>query len=190
MNIQVGDIVAFRLTSFGAKILSFILGIFEPSWRKRKQKFWHLAVVSEVMEEQNMVKLIEAIGTGAREKYYNIDYLNSVAKIYGWFDKPITRHRVEHFKKVYLGKPYDFGAYLGVIIAYLVNKYLKFSFRVVDQQYMCWELACAFARFNEKPLNENWEYPLISNIINKLEAYENTVGCPYNGNNDMEGLKR
>jgi len=188
MDVRVGDIVAFKLTSSGAKILSFIIGIFEPEWRKRKQKYWHLAVVSEVLEDQNAVKLIEAVAQGTSENFYQINDLLQRASVFHWFDRPITKHRIKHFKEIYLGRPYDiFGAYLLTIVSYLTKKYLHLPFRLVDTFFQCWELVGSFARFNGNPFQLEWEYPMIHTIIKRLEEYRDE---DFNGDDDMEGLKR
>ena len=37
-EMMVGDKLAFDGSGFVFRVLSFVLGIFEPSWRKRKRK--------------------------------------------------------------------------------------------------------------------------------------------------------
>ena len=167
-EMMVGDKLAFDLNGWFFKMLSSILGMFEPSWRKRKRKPWHLGFASEKVE--GGWKVIEAVAGGVKEVFHTTEDLETRAQAYRTFDKPPTKRQLQQFRDLYLDRPYDATAYLGVIIGYFIKKWFRFSFRIVDQQFMCWETVCAWDRFMGKPIQPNWEYPILHKIMEKLEA--------------------
>lgn len=166
VKVKVGDIIAFKGQGVVFILLSFLLGIFEPKWRRRKFKPWHLAIASQPANHGWYI--IEAVAGGVREHFLTNQQL-AEASSYTWLNEPPTNEELERFRTLYLGRPYDVTAYFGVVFSYLIKKYLHFSLRVVDTEFMCWELVSAFARFMGKPFQPNWEYPVISKIIERLE---------------------
>ena len=147
-----------------------MLGLFEPSWRKREWKPWHLAIA--IAPAKGGWVLVEAVTGGVQEKFHTYEELWRDARSYRWLDKPPSRRKVKEFKSLHLGYPYDITAYFGVTFAYLLWKVTGKSFRVVDTEHLCWETAAAFCRFMGKPLQPIYEYPVICRIMEKLEGAE------------------
>lgn len=167
-EMMVGDKLAFDGSGPVFRVLSLVLGVFEPSWRKRRRKPWHLAFASEKVEGGWM--LIEALAGGVQEKFHATAELEARSRTYRTLDKTPSKQKLNQFRTMYLGRPYDVTAYFGVVIGYFVKKWFRFSFRIVDAEFMCWETVCAWDRFMGKPLQPNWEYPILHKIMEKLES--------------------
>lgn len=166
-EIKVGDAIAFRGNGPLFKVLSFILGIFVPSWRKRQDKPWHVAFVSRHVRGGWM--LIEALAGGVQEVFHTIDELEDRARAYRFLPEPTTQQDIGTFKDMYLGFPYDVKAYVGTMVLFLLQKVTRYRGRVVDNMHMCWETLSAWARFKHRPFQPNFEYPMIHKIIKELE---------------------
>lgn len=172
VQMESGYTVAFKGTGFLFTVLSFILGVAEPKWRKRKWKPWHLATASKKVRKDGEEGwlLIEALTPVVDERFHSLEELISVAKSYKWLDKPPSRYKIGQFKKIYLGFPYDATAYIGVVFSYICRKLLRLRWRVFDTEHMCWETNSIFMRFMGKPYQPMWEYPMIHAIMGKLES--------------------
>ena len=173
LNIRAGDIIAFRGKGPIFTVLSGILALFEKGWRKRNWKPWHLAVASRKVRGGWM--LIEAVVGGVQDLFHSTEELEQSTRAYHWLDKPPSRKKIEEFKSLYLGYPYDASAYIGITFAYLFWKVTKKSFRVIDTEHLCWETVAAFCRFMGKPLQPIYEYPIITRIISILEENKNEL---------------
>ena len=167
-EMQVGDAVAFRGAGPLFKILSFLLGLFVPRWRRRKDKPWHLAFASKQVPEGWM--LIEAVQGGVQELFHSTMELEGKTKAYRFLPEPATQEDIDKFKKTYLGFPYDAKAYIGTMILFLLQKVTRYRGRVVDNMHMCWETLSAWARSKGSPFQPNFEYPMIHKILDKLEG--------------------
>jgi len=167
MDIDVGDIILFRGSGPVFHVLSFILGIFEPEWRKRKGKPWHTGVVYRPGYDGWW--LIEAVKGGVQIIKHSEKEMNNTWN-YHWLDKVPFPAELHEFRRVVVGFPYDGKGYVMTILAYLIAKYTGYHFRIHDQRHYCWETTSLFARMMGKPLQETWDYPLISKILDKLES--------------------
>lgn len=165
-----GDIVVFRGKGIVFQILSFMLGLIDSSWRKRKWKPWHMAICTTRNKRKGATRIIEAVEPKVRERilYDNEDY-----RAYTWLDKEPSEMAIYRWMQPYISKPYDKDAYAGTIFFSIRKKLFHRSARIVDDEYLCWEIADAFTRDFGKPLFPNNEYPLISDIMNKLEGKPN-----------------
>ena len=186
-EMEPGYTVAFRGTGFAFKCLSCVLGIIEPGWRKRKWKPWHLAAASRKIKAGDQLPdketasedgwmLIEAVSPETGECFHSMSELEAETKAYRWLEKPPDRERIEQFKNIYLGFPYGVLSYFGVIASYISRKWFRIKWRIMDTEHMCWEVNSFFQRFMGKEYQRIWEYPMIHDIIAKLEAeqFENT----------------
>ena len=167
-GIMLGDAIAFRGAGPLFVSLSFIMGVFIPSWRKRKDKPWHLAFASKKVRGGWM--LIEALAGGVQEVFHSTEELKEKTKAYRFLPKPAIQKEVEEFRKKYLGFPYDAKAYVGTMMLFFLQKVTRYKGRVVDNMHMCWETLSAWARFRDVPFQPNFEYPMIHKIMDKLEA--------------------
>ncbi len=101
---------------------------------------------------------------------------HEIVRFYRWLDVPPRVEDVKEWSYAYIGKNYDYDGYIGTILLTLVKKLFKYSARVVDNEYYCWELVESFCRDFGKPLQPNNEYPLISDIMLRLDGKEVTDG--------------
>jgi len=148
-------------------ILSFILGLFDKNWRQRKWKPWHMKTAIRKVKDGWFV--IEALAGGVQGNLYTLEELTANSRAYRWCDEP-SRAQIKAFKEKYVGYPYDVTAYFGTVFGYLFQKITGKSFRIIDQEHTCWENGCAAQRMFGNELQPNEEYPVISEIVNRLEA--------------------
>jgi len=179
-QMEPGYTVAFKGTGVTFRVLSFILSIAEPKWRKRKWKPWHLATASEKIEAGTQLPngettnedgwlLIEAVEPSTGEYFHSTKELETKTKAYKWLSTPPSLERMEQFKEVYLGYPYGVLSYIGVVFSYISKKWFRIKWRIMDTEHMCWEVNSFFMRFMAKPYLPIWEYPMIHQIIEKVE---------------------
>ena len=186
-EMEPGYTIAFKGNGFLFRVLSFILNVVEPKWRKRKWKPWHLATASKKVKAGTRLStgektiedswlLIEAIAPVTGEYFHSIRELEEKTRAYKWLDKPPSPPRVKQFKNIYLGFPYGVLSYVGVVFSYICRKWLRIKWRIMDTEHMCWEVNSFFNRFMGKPYQRLWEYPMIHTIIEKLESEHITGG--------------
>lgn len=186
-EMESGYTVAFKGTGFLFRVLSFILDVIEPKWRKRKWKPWHLATASKKVKAGTRLYtgektaedgwlLIEAIAPVTGEYFHSMRELEEKTRTYKWLDKPPSPLRVKQFKNIYLGFPYGVLSYVGVVLSYTCRKLFRIRWRIMDTEHMCWEVNSFFHRFMGKPYQRLWEYPMIHDIIEKLESEHVTGG--------------
>ncbi len=115
-EMESGYTVAFKGNGFLFRVLSFILDVIEPKWRKRKWKPWHLATASKKVKAGTRLYtgektaedgwlLIEAIAPVTGEYFHSMRELEEKTRAYKWLDKPPSPLRVMQFKNIYLGFP-------------------------------------------------------------------------------------
>jgi len=115
-QMEPGYTVAFKRNGFMFNLLSRILGVVEPGWRKRKWKPWHLATASKKVKAGDQLRdgetakedgwlLIEAASPATGECFHSISELEAETKAYKWLEKPPSLQRMEQFKDIYLGFP-------------------------------------------------------------------------------------
>ena len=165
-KISVGDIITFKGSGATFKILSFLLGLFDKEWRGLKWKPWHTSIASRKLKDGWMI--IEAVQGGVSENFY-FDRQLEDTRSYTWLSDPPTEKKMNEFRKMYLGYPYDVTAYFGITLAYLWYRITGKNWRVIDTEHLCWETVAAFCRFMGKPLQPIWEYPILPRLIRKLE---------------------
>jgi len=164
--IRRGDIVEFRRKGFVSFILGGILRLLEPQWDGWG---WHLGIATDYKDGQ--IWILEALSGGVVENCYQWEELEKRVRVYRWFEHIPEKRKFNRIKQKYLGAPYDVKAYFGVVFWYIIKKLTGRAFRLHDRQFMCWELVSVVCRELGKPLQDIWEYPLISEIIKKLEQY-------------------
>ena len=180
-EMESGYTVAFKGNGFLFRVLSFILDVIEPKWRKRKWKPWHLAIASKKIKAGTRLStgektiedgwlLIEAIAPVTGEYFHSMRELEEKTRAYEWLDKPPSPLRVKQFKNIYLGFPYGVLSYVGVVLSYTCRKLFRIRWRIMDTEHMCWEVNSFFHRFMGKPYQRLWEYPMIHDIIERLES--------------------
>lgn len=180
-QMEPGYTVAFKGNGFMFNLLSRILGVAEPGWRKRKWKPWHLAAASKKIKAGDQLPdgetasedgwlLIEAAAPETGEYFHSMSELEAETKAYKWLEKPPSLQRMKQFKDIYLGFPYGVLSYVGVVFSYICRKWFRIKWRIMDTEHMCWEVNSFFQRFMGKEYQRIWEYPMIHDIIAKLEA--------------------
>jgi hypothetical protein len=181
VQMEPGYTVAFKGTGFSFRVLSFVLSVVEPKWRKRKWKPWHLATASRKVKAGTRLStgerttedgwlLIEAASPETGEYFHSMRELENMTKAYKWLDNPPSPRRIKQFKDIYLGYPYGVLSYFGVIFSYICRKWFRIKWRIMDTEHMCWEVNSFFHRYMGKQYQMIWEYPMIHSIIRKLEA--------------------
>lgn len=175
--VKKGDILLFQRNKKDkvSWFLNGLLKLFEPSYRKLLKQYpfavWHAAPV--IATTSNSVTVMEAQGSGNDTKTFPTVYIKNHCLIFRPVEDAIPQQRIEGYIANYRNTSYDFGAYFGTVVAYLMAKYLKIKWRIVDNQYHCWEITSAFARsVLHKPMQPNYEYPIISKMLAFLSEYE------------------
>lgn len=165
--IQAGDNVLWKGQGFIFNILSFILGLMFPEWRKRKWKPWHVGYVVKVYAD-GMIVVCEAIAKGIEYVTYSSIWDMGDYRIYYWLDNP-NPNKIKKYASQHIGLPYDSLAYVWTILGGLSMKLFKHPFRIVNKPKMCWENLCEFDRFMGKQLQPAHEPCLINRMIEILE---------------------
>jgi len=161
---KVGDILVHKGGGFAYRVLNPLLGLFEKDWDKWG---WHMSIASRELKDGWMI--IEAVSGGVSENFYfNRDLKDT--RSYTWLIKPPTEQKIQEFRKMYIGYPYDVTAYFGVTVAYIWQRITGKSWRVIDCEHMCWENAAAFCRFMGKELQPISEYPILPRLLRKLKC--------------------
>lgn len=167
-NIKVGSDILWKGSGATFRILSFILGLFDPKWRKRTWKPWHVGYVVKVLDSGEIVTS-QAVARGIEAITYSSVEEMGDCRIYNWLDNP-DGERIETYVADHLGDPYDPWAYPWTILAFIIEKIFHWSFRIVNRAYTCWENMCQKDRYMGKELQPEEEFPLINKIIDKLEG--------------------
>ena len=166
-NLKPGDILCWRGSGPVFRVLSFLLGLFEPHWRGRTWKPWHLLVAWDA--EPNGWYILEATAEGVDINFYDAHRLQllfdyDLVRAYRWLDFKPPRSAMNEFYLSIQHYTYDIGAYFGVALCRLFGLPYR-----NDRQHMCWETVSAFTAWFSKPLTPANEYPLINRILDKLE---------------------
>ena len=163
MNINKGDVILFPGKGWVFEILSRILWLFNRWWDR---KSWHTGIAWEAHDSGWLV--LEAVKNGVQINFKPYQLL-TVCKIYTWLDKEPSKARINEFKNLHLGKPYDCDGYLGTGITYLIWRLFGKAMRIHDDEYFCWEIALKFLRFMGKPLLPISRPVTITGIIKALQ---------------------
>jgi len=160
---QIGDVF---MTDGGGPVFgvfSWILGRFEKDWRQLKRKPWHVGFLTrkEVINGVSHWMVGEA---RARIQENPLESLKNY-QVFRWLDTPPDESKVRDFMKKRLGEPYDpFWGYLFVILWY----FIKWFPRIINRRWMCWEFLYHFMTTFGKPMDEEFEYPMITRMMVKL----------------------
>jgi hypothetical protein len=157
---MIGDFVLFKGNGFLFNILSFVLSVFNKEWRDRQWKPWHVGFI--VQEGIVCEALAGGVTLNPLSKYSNY-------KIVKWFDSELDQVKVDAFVKKHKGEKYDILVYPLTAIAYLVRHYWGRPIpRLFDNSWSCWELLYYFADKMGKPIAEDYDFPLISDLCEAL----------------------
>jgi hypothetical protein len=170
---QVGDIVLFDGAGPAFRVLSWLLGRFDPVWKKAPRKPWHTAFLSRydsryvlgqkgyyvpgwmVSEAKGGVGITESRLADFKESYL----------VFRWFDTPPDKNWVQNFIVYHQGEKYDsFWGYFFVICWYFIKRFPL----IRDKNWMCWEFVYLFCEVMGKPLDDCCGYPLITIMMKKL----------------------
>ena len=159
----IGDFVLFDGAGSTFSILSWLLGRWDKTWRALKRKPWHVGFLTGKNAEGEWVVGQARGGTGIgwlRLKDFKEPYL-----VFHWFDTLPSEAAVQAFMQKHYGEKYDnFWGYLFTILWFFVRRWP----RIIDRRYMCWEFLYAFAVEFGKQIDDEYDYPLITIIMNKL----------------------
>ncbi len=174
-DIQLYNIICWEGDGLLFRILSPILSIFEPTWRKRKFKPWHMTWVYGQYSDGDW-KVIEATFPRVRtmalsvlKQIYGKNYKN-----YHWFNLELNKDSAEQFVRSREGAKYDGMVYAWTILQYIVAKYFHKEIpRFLNDSYDCWELVEEICDCFGKPWASTHtiqhRYPLISDFLNEVE---------------------
>lgn len=160
---RVGDLVLFDGAGPTFTILSWLLGRFDPAWKKAPRKPWHTGFLSKKDDAGNWWVSEARGGVGITESPLN--EFKDKYLVFRWFDVEPDAKRVQHFINEYRGEKYDaFFGYLFVIIWY----FWKWWPFIIDYKWMCWEWTWFFALQFGQPIDNIHKYPLITLIMDKV----------------------
>ena len=166
---KAGDSMAFPLSNNIVEvILSGILSIFDSTWRRRREKPWHMGLIIKVLDEGEVVTM-QAIASGVHFVTYNsIDDL-SECKFYRWLDA-IDEDKLHAWAAKHERRRYDVAGYLWTALGAISMFALKYPFKVVDRNMFCWEVVAEAYRYLGRECQPEEEPVLISRMINALET--------------------
>lgn len=147
-------------------ILSWLLGRFDKDWRKLKRKPWHVGFLTRSDKINGVIswRIGEARGEGGVQENRLTDLKNPY-QVFRWFDTPPDEAKVGELMKKRCGDKYDpFWGYLFVILWF----FIKWFPRIINRRWMCWEFLYYFCVQMGKPMDEEYEYPLITIMMVKL----------------------
>jgi hypothetical protein len=85
--------------------------------------------------------------------------------VFRWFDQAPSETAVAAFMAKHKGEKYDnFFGYINVMLWFFVNWWP----RIIDRKWMCWEFLYLFCGTFGKPIDEEYKYPLITIIMDKV----------------------
>ena len=98
-------------------VLSFLLGLTDSTWRKRKWKPWHAGYIVTVLDD-GWIVTSQAVANGIEAiSYPSVDDLGD-CRVYQWLESP-DQAKIEAYTEEHLGWPYDALDYLWVILGAL-----------------------------------------------------------------------
>jgi len=157
---RVGDILVFKGEGLLYEILSRLLKLFEWQWDRWG---WHTAFV--VYGGQ----MCESKAQGICLSPIKCDPQN--VRVYRWFDKPPNPQKVNAYLTSHLGKRYDVAIYFFTMLQYLIRHFWNRRIpRLLDDRYTCWENVSQFCDFMGKPLQSEYDCPLLPDMLRNLEA--------------------
>ncbi len=163
-----GDLVFFDGGGPLFKSLSFLLGLFDPDWRRLLRKPWHVGIItSRLYSEYPEYLLLESVAEGVIERPFYTAGLNY--RIFRWLDQEPDYFQVRTFVEQTKGCKYDVAIYFLTAITYLVRRIWNHRLpKVLDNRFSCWELLAEFVAFCGKPLVSFYDVPMISDILRSL----------------------
>lgn len=160
---RIGDLVLFDGAGPAFTILSWLLGRFDPAWRRLKRKPWHVAFIS-LIDIDGTVYVSEAKG-GVGITETELNSFKNPYLVFRWLDTPPGEKEVFNFIADYYQEPYDnFWGYLFVILWYF---WRRWPF-IIDYKWMCWEWVWFFCLRFGKPVDNIHKYPLITLLMDKV----------------------
>ena len=175
-EIAVGKIIVWKGAGPLFHVLSALISVFEPTWRARKWKPWHMSFVCACDPALGWM-----VSEATWPRVRNMP-LNSLIQIYGgdfqvidWFRKPLEQPPVDDFVRDRLGSKYDVMVYPLTIAQYFVYRWFKISLpRLLDGSYDCWEYVEEFCECMGKPWkgthNKLHRYPFLPDFLNEAES--------------------
>lgn len=159
-----GDIIVFKRRGKLAAILSWLLQRFEPHYDRWG---WHMSMVAEVRqlsryEPNTFPHIVEAHQEGVRIAPLPLD---QEFRVYRWFPDTVTMGELLNTIYRYLGCPYDSDAYVGTIVSYFWYRIRGKQWRIVDNEFHCWELVFQICGDLGYPIQPFSRYPIISDFL-------------------------
>lgn len=183
--IRSGDILFFKRNKKDiiSGILNNLLKLLEPNYRRNLRKLpfevWHSAPILRKISIHE-VAIMEASHQGNYVKELEINYIKKNCVRFRIGNAPVSKDKIKKYVEMTRGTKYDFGAYLGTIVSYLMNRFFKKEWRFVDNEYHCWELTSLFAsEVLDVNLQHPWEYPIIHKMLVSLMPFKLNL---YRGN--------
>ena len=157
-----GDILVFKKgNSLVTRLLSWLLQKFEPDYDGWG---WHTAMVVMFRNPIDPVYyIVHSVDKGV--SIAPLDDVPGEYRVYRWFTDTPTDKEVWLAANSLIGKPYDIDAYFGTIVAYIWHKLTGKSWRVIDDEFHCWELTFWLCRLLGEPIQPMNKYPILSELL-------------------------
>lgn len=168
---QAGCNILWKGTGLPANILARILALMDKEWREQMRTGWwpwHAGYIVRILEDGEIVTS-QAVEKGVEAVTYPSVESMGDCRIYNWLDNP-DQAKIDDYTEKHLGEPYDALAYVWTILGELSSRIFHWSFRIVNRAYTCWENMSQFDRYMGKEIQSEEEFPLISKMIDRLEA--------------------
>ena len=162
MDIKRCDFVLFTGKGFVFSILSFIMCLLIPEWRRRTWKPWHVGFISR--HDSNLGWMVcESLAGGVQENALS-KYDKSSYRIFRYFKEEPEQIKVARFLSQNLGNPYSVLTYPFTVVNYFVKWFPRIRFKSVT----CWENLYEFADDMGEEICDDHEYPFILGLIKAL----------------------
>ncbi len=167
-DIKAGDSIVWKGGGAVFAVLSWMLWVFDRSWRKRTWKPWHTGFVVKVFPEGEIVTS-QAIGTGIHTLTYETAQEMGDCRIYRWLTGP-DQDKIEEYARDHEREHYDYIGYVWDAFGNLSMYILHYPFRVVDNAKFCWEHASEFNRWMGREVQPEDEPCNIARMMNAWET--------------------
>ena len=166
---ELGALVLVKGEGLTFRIISGLLSLLNPSWRKRKWKPWHTFFICGHDDSRGWL-ICEALGEGVCV-HPLANYTSKEYRMYRWFDSPRDQNKITDFVASHLGQKYDILVYPLTALAYLARHYWGRPVpRLFDNSWSCWELVYYFADRMGQSFAESYDFPMINELLDSLES--------------------
>jgi hypothetical protein len=158
---QPGDILVFKGSGPSFFFFGWLVKLFYPKWDRWG---WHMAFTARkegvhwLIAEATWPKCLVRYLTEQRGDF----------RLYRWLDAPPEPFRIRDWINSHVVCKYDIVVYFLSMVSFFWRRTgLEFP-RIIDRHYTCWEFVYEFADAMGKPIEDEYQYPMIIDFLEKV----------------------